>query len=89
MPRRHYGSLEELKEAVVQALKALGGVELKILGEGTWLCQTKVKRCPGDLAQGAADRGMTRLGYPRVGGVYPFMSLSRPDCFRPTHLEER
>jgi hypothetical protein len=43
----------------------------------------------GDLAQGAADRGMTRLGYPRVGGVYPFMSLSRPDCFRPTHLEER
>jgi putative transposase len=27
MPRRHYGSLEELKEAVVQALKALGGVE--------------------------------------------------------------
>ncbi len=35
MPRRHYGSLEELKDAVVQALKALGGVELKILGEGT------------------------------------------------------
>jgi len=35
MPQRHYGSLEELKEAVVQALKALGGVELKILGEGT------------------------------------------------------
>nr|WP_223968981.1 IS630 family transposase [Thermus thermophilus] len=35
MPRRHYGSVEELKEAVVQALKALGGVELKILGEGT------------------------------------------------------
>ncbi len=24
MPRRHYGSLEELKDAVVQALKALG-----------------------------------------------------------------
>ena len=35
MPRRHYGSVEELKEAVAQALKALGGVELKILGEGT------------------------------------------------------
>ncbi|BCZ88018.1 hypothetical protein TthTF19_20970 (plasmid) [Thermus thermophilus] len=35
MPRRHYGSVEELKEAVVQALEALGGVELKILGEGT------------------------------------------------------
>jgi putative transposase len=35
MPRRHYGSLGELKEAVVQTLKALGGVELKILGEGT------------------------------------------------------
>ena len=34
MPRRHYGSVEKLKEAVVQALKALGGVELKILGEG-------------------------------------------------------
>lgn len=31
MPRRHYESLEELKEAVVQALRALGGVELKIL----------------------------------------------------------
>jgi putative transposase len=27
--------VEELKEAVAQALKALGGVELKILGEGT------------------------------------------------------
>ena len=27
--------VEELREAVVQALKALGGVELKILGEGT------------------------------------------------------
>ncbi|RTI47847.1 IS630 family transposase, partial [Thermus scotoductus] len=35
MPRRHYGGVEELREAVVQALKALGGVELKILGEGT------------------------------------------------------
>ncbi len=35
MPRRHYGGGEELREAVVQALKALGGVELKILGEGT------------------------------------------------------
>jgi putative transposase len=35
MPRRHYGSLEELEEAVVEALKALGGVELKILGEDT------------------------------------------------------
>jgi putative transposase len=35
MPWRLYGSLEELKEAVVQAIKALGGVELKILGEGT------------------------------------------------------
>jgi len=33
--RRHYGGVEELREAVVQALKALGGVELKILGEGT------------------------------------------------------
>jgi len=29
--------VEELKEAVAQALKALGGVELKILGEGTYL----------------------------------------------------
>ncbi|RIH81417.1 L-arabinose transport system permease protein AraQ [Meiothermus luteus] len=36
MPRRHYGGVEELREAVVQALKALGGVELKILGEGTY-----------------------------------------------------
>jgi len=35
MPRRHYGSLGELKEAVVQALRALGGVELQILGEDT------------------------------------------------------
>ena len=35
MPRWHYGSVEELKEAVVQALKALRDVELKILGEGT------------------------------------------------------
>ncbi|WP_460331375.1 IS630 family transposase, partial [Thermus oshimai] len=35
MPRRHYGGVEELREAVVQALKALGGVELKILGKGT------------------------------------------------------
>jgi putative transposase len=35
MLRRHYESLEELKEAVVQALRALGGVELKILGEST------------------------------------------------------
>jgi hypothetical protein len=32
MPRRHYGSLDELKEAAVQALKALGGVEfLRVL----------------------------------------------------------
>ncbi|RTI40172.1 IS630 family transposase, partial [Thermus scotoductus] len=35
MPLRRYGGVEELREAVVQALKALGGVELKILGEGT------------------------------------------------------
>ncbi|RTH38858.1 IS630 family transposase, partial [Thermus scotoductus] len=35
LPRGHYGGVEELREAVVQALKALGGVELKILGEGT------------------------------------------------------
>ena len=39
MPRRHYGGVEELREAVVQALKALGGVELKILGEGTYHLQ--------------------------------------------------
>lgn len=37
MPGRHYGSVEELEEAVVQALKALGGVESKTLGEGTYL----------------------------------------------------
>lgn len=43
MPRRHYGSVEELKEAVVQALEALGGVELKILGEGTYLAGFCVK----------------------------------------------
>jgi len=35
MPRRHYGSLQGLKEAVIQALRELGGVELKIMAEGT------------------------------------------------------
>ncbi len=35
MPRRHYGSLEELKDAVVQALGGPGGCGVENLGEGT------------------------------------------------------
>ncbi len=35
MPRRHYGGLRSLGRRWFRPLKALGGVELKILGEGT------------------------------------------------------
>ncbi len=36
MPLRPYESLQELEQAAIHVLRALGGVELKILGEGTY-----------------------------------------------------